>query len=501
MLMAHEAEIIIPGSFVVLQGNAGDGMSNTIDDLPIEDDDSGHPPLHSSSSAYAQPTELADVDEDEDDGSNNIPEVSMDDPEEGGFQHVEDVRCVEEDEEHDQQKLPAIKSIKHEIQNTNATTRVVGLGQLASQRQATPTVALNRWTHGPSAATGNLETDAAASSSHTSSGDDSFVVVTEQKLQSSTAGHGTQQDTEGTSGDRADQAATSKPSPSAPRISGSQKCGNHEEDSVLSSSSMQAIERWRVECRNREIRQRREWKQANAEQQQQLRQQERQQLEPSPAESSIASMLSILGGDSPGDTHMPDASVARRVSNHGETQVYEGEEWWHFEGQVAIFKDVPTTKLMPLEVTESSLFGDDLLPRRVVVRNIIGTLSPGTTIVAMELLYLNSHTLERIDAAATTDTEVSVHGTHKIYPRGRPGLLQLLKFEYQPSQNNNSNHEPTSCIAYCVLSLDGYPLLTPGLPSLYVDPHVWVWRVTCPAGAYVREGLDLNTRHIGELNL
>ena len=198
---------------------------------------------------------------------------------------------------------------------------------------------------------------------------------------------------------------------------------------------------------------------------------------------------------------MPDASVARRVSNHGETQVYEGEEWWHFEGQVAIFKDVPTTKLMPLEVTESSLFGDDLLPRRVVVRNIIGTLSPGTTIVAMELLYLNSHTLERIDAAATTDTEVSVHGTHKIYPRGRPGLLQLLKFEYQPSQNNNSNHEPTSCIAYCVLSLDGYPLLTPGLPSLYVDPHVWVWRVTCPAGAYVREGLDLNTRHIGELNL
>ena len=73
--MAHEAEIIIPGSFVVLQGNAGDGMSNTIDDLPIEDDDPGYPPLHSSSLAYAQPTELADVDEDEDeDGvSNNIP--------------------------------------------------------------------------------------------------------------------------------------------------------------------------------------------------------------------------------------------------------------------------------------------------------------------------------------------------------------------------------------------------------------------------------------------
>ena len=33
--MAHEAEIIIPGSFVVQQGNAGDGLSNTMDTLPV----------------------------------------------------------------------------------------------------------------------------------------------------------------------------------------------------------------------------------------------------------------------------------------------------------------------------------------------------------------------------------------------------------------------------------------------------------------------------------
>ncbi len=36
--MAHESEIIIPGSFVVLQGNAGDGLSNTIDSVPIIED-------------------------------------------------------------------------------------------------------------------------------------------------------------------------------------------------------------------------------------------------------------------------------------------------------------------------------------------------------------------------------------------------------------------------------------------------------------------------------
>jgi hypothetical protein len=34
---------------------------------------------------------------------------------------------------------------------------------------------------------------------------------------------------------------------------------------------------------------------------------------------------------------------------------------------------------------------------------------------------------------------------------------------------------------------------------MYVDPYVWVWRVTCPAGAYVREGLDLNTQHTDTL--
>ena len=39
-MMAHEAETIIPGSFVVLQGNPGDGMCDTIStcpELPVND--------------------------------------------------------------------------------------------------------------------------------------------------------------------------------------------------------------------------------------------------------------------------------------------------------------------------------------------------------------------------------------------------------------------------------------------------------------------------------
>ena len=58
---------------------------------------------------------------------------------------------------------------------------------------------------------------------------------------------------------------------------------------------------------------------------------------------------------------------------------------------------------------------------------------------------------------------------------------------------------PEGRTGYTTLSLDGYPLLGPGVASMYLDPTTWIWRVTCPAGAYVREGLDLSTQHIDTL--
>ena len=509
MLMAHEAEIIIPGSFVVLQGNAGDGMSNTIDEVPIEDDedDFDNAAFNSSSRApYGHATELDDIDEDEADddneNSNNIPEVSVDEADEGEFQHVE----MEDD-----QKMAASPSgsVDHDMQNssrgnppssnpttatTNTATRMVGLGQLASQRAATPTVALNRWTNAQS----STRTETASTPSAAS--DDSFIVVTGQEQQSSSPRLATEQDHAGVShsissdGRRQTKALkTSSSTETSSRTQQSQRSRDSRTDNELSLSSAEAIERWQIECRDREVRQRLEWKQANVEQQQQLLQQDYQMLESPTAESSIASMLSIFGGSGSRTTDRAEAAAAARSgARYGEHHLYDGEEWWHSEGQVAVFQDVPRTELL-----QSAEAGQEstMPSHRTVVRNVIGALGPGTTIVANELMYLDSHTLERLDVATTTSTHGSVHN---IYPRGRPGWIQLLKFEYQPSENNDNVAEPPNRMAFCVLSLDGYPLLSPGLPSLYVDPHVWVWRVTCPAGAYVREGLDLNTRHIGE---
>jgi hypothetical protein len=69
-------------------------------------------------------------------------------------------------------------------------------------------------------------------------------------------------------------------------------------------------------------------------------------------------------------------------------------------------------------------------------------------------------------------------GSTREYPRGRTGWLQLL-------------YLVSPCEGWVVLSIDGLSFLGPGLPALYVDPNVWMWRVTCSAGAYVRAGLEL----------
>lgn len=151
------------------------------------------------------------------------------------------------------------------------------------------------------------------------------------------------------------------------------------------------------------------------------------------------------------------------------------EPWWLTDsGEIALLQEIPS-----LGVDGS------------VVRSTLGSISPGSTVVATDIVYLDSRTLQRLDIAplSTPSDEQVTSSPTLIYPRGRSGWICLIKVEAFHGQETG----------YAALSLDGYPLLAPGLPSLYMDPEVWIWRVTCYAGAFVREGLDLNSQHIDTL--
>lgn len=137
------------------------------------------------------------------------------------------------------------------------------------------------------------------------------------------------------------------------------------------------------------------------------------------------------------------------------------DTWWlDQDGRLAVFRNIPERSVAT----------------GLVLRHVVSALAPGCTIVGTELVCLETTTFRPVDMYAD-----STHKSKsKTCPRGRAGWLQLLKIE-------------SPCNGWVVLSIDGVPFLGPGLPALYVDPNVWMWRVTCGVGAYVREGLELTS--------
>jgi len=123
--------------------------------------------------------------------------------------------------------------------------------------------------------------------------------------------------------------------------------------------------------------------------------------------------------------------------------------WWQWEGRLLVFQDLP-----------------ERVGSKVVTRTVVGDLAPGSTVVGRRLVT---------STTSSTTTTTSARKEH---------VLQFLEIE--------------SPLSGYVLYADekGYPFLGRGLPAQYMDPQVWLWRVTCLDGAYVREGLSLQTSHI-----
>ena len=131
--------------------------------------------------------------------------------------------------------------------------------------------------------------------------------------------------------------------------------------------------------------------------------------------------------------------------------------WWQRDGKLVVMKNLPFQGI------------------HLVQRQVIGTLPPGTTVVAKQLISLSSTSLLPII--------VPEPDSANVHQPGKYGVTQLLLIE-------------SPMYGYVVLSMDAYPFLGPGEPALYTDLRVWMWRVTCSSGAFVRNGLELNTQHI-----
>ncbi|GAX11184.1 E3 ubiquitin-protein ligase Mdm2 [Fistulifera solaris] len=163
----------------------------------------------------------------------------------------------------------------------------------------------------------------------------------------------------------------------------------------------------------------------------------------------------------------PQNRVSEEIQSHSSSSSSSSSQvpnaWWLSQrGFLAVFEELPQPYHIP---------------------KVIDLLAPGMTVVATELIALDSQDLTPVPVFPREEIDGVL-----IYPPARSGILQILRIEW----NNHPSKQ-----GYVVLSRNGYPFLGPGLPAAYTDPSQWVWRVTCPDGAYVRAGMDLSSTHLG----
>lgn len=410
-------EIVVPGPFVVFQGNAGDGLSNTMQSL---------------STVPIAPRA--------------VPSTSV----------VHNSRL--------QPGNPLNPLLEHEYESVEAP-RPPALGQLvnahitaAATRLVTAAAAAAASTNVSTAVTQDADdcidpmSTSGMSSSQSRSSMDEFVVV----------------------GENNSFSPSRKNLPNAEKSPSGSNSTNQQGD-ALSTTDVDhlCIRQWEHDCREVEKQQRRDWIDS-------LR-----HVPPHLLDHCMMAMSVVQnGGDGSGGGN------SRHHYHH-----FDGDEeedvqgcpslWWQLHGKVAVLKDLPI---------RDPATG-------YVIRSVIATLHPGTSVVGTKLIHLDSSTFEPINVSPIMMQPCSLSSVSdggNMYSQGQKGWIQVLEVQINPNVMSMRGAEITTDISsgYVVLSLDGYPFLGPGFPSLYLNPYLWVWRVTCAVGAFVREGVELSTHHL-----
>lgn len=437
MISTAAHEIFLPGCFVILQGIDGDGLANTIETVP----------------EYTGPEE----ENAENAGEEGHEDISGEVPplEEDHFRPNAQLRNTEQSEEavslavcpernHEAEHILAVEETPSESQSsenlrqqaippTSYMSSLAGGGLLWRTAGSTrPTCALNNpQARGARSGTTQIPRQERTSTPPPNQPEDFVVVSSEPNTPT-----------------RIRMYATPG--------------GNNRQRSKRKDEAIQA---WAEECWQRQRRTRSEWRlQQQQQQQMQLQTQTRQQQE--------ATM------DGNPNTPTPPHAIRRTSS----VQAQAEEDWWldPTTGYIAIFEEIP-------QLSEHS----------VVTGRRIGHLPPGSTVVATKLYTLDSETLDvvRVDAGSEDD---------KPQQPQIPsiGCIQVLELQLNSNSLTKSDHSKDEDddlrideTGYCVYSVHGYAFMVPGIPTMYMDPKIWWWRVTCRVGAFLRQGLELSSDH------
>jgi len=454
------AEIIIPGTFVVLQGSPGDGVMNTMDYLPSpldeEDDDDIEEVDH-------------DIEEEEDYEDNEG--IENDDTEDVNMRM--DIDEDYNDDDDDDDNSPNNNHNTH----SRIPTQPLGsfqmptttLGSLSSLISPPSTAATRTTGTNPSTTTAtstvSLSSAAFIAGRRTTTGGGGgggggggFVVVTDQEDEN--------------------LVSSSSTSSSSTTSSGWGGRKNNTNPHRYGPKRRELIKEWKRKDRERTRVECQEWKE-------------------------IASTMLP-------SRHLFMEAVKEEEDDDDDDENDDDDNrhpfWWLTKsGKLAVFEELPTRSY----TTNNNNNNERRRRRNVMLKRVLVGISPGTTLIAKDIHYLDSKTLQPIMVGPlSTTTPMAMNednDDYHLYPKGRVGWMIFLHVELIMHDHSNFHHpqsdlqEQQPTMGYIAMNCDGYPLIVPGLPSWYVQPDEWIWRVTCPAGAYVRAGLELNSKHLETL--
>lgn len=139
--------------------------------------------------------------------------------------------------------------------------------------------------------------------------------------------------------------------------------------------------------------------------------------------------------------------------------VYRNQWWKSKRHYLRVFDSIPEFESKQVNG------GSQDTEYRVKHGKVISDIAPGSTIMATDEI--------RIQTPEMNAKEVKKGNLSQ-------GAIVVLRIE-------------SPIAGYIVKSVDGYPFIAPGLPSCYIEPDIWMWKVTCLNGAYVRQGLELTS--------
>lgn len=137
--------------------------------------------------------------------------------------------------------------------------------------------------------------------------------------------------------------------------------------------------------------------------------------------------------------------------------------WWQRKGQLAVFNS-PRVHTGSSSDQDSDIDYSTQNQSSCDVDVVLGTLAPGTVVWGVEFVVVPE---QKQDEKETLDYV----------------FLRIL----------------SPLAGYVLYSQFSYAYLAPGMPIDYVDPSRWIWRISCLDGAFVREGLELSSKHITTL--